>query len=145
METRLSDSFGTWRTFLRTRIGVICISSKPATEAKEPLATAIFRLLGHGVYMWKNWDIGVIWSVAPESIIHELAGKFSEAFIQKGIDGLPERAKEQAPEDFSRDPKRFFSFLISSLLNPPVAEFSPGWGCSVAEFFPGWGCSARCA
>ena len=109
---------------------MIWTSPVPATVAKEPLATVIFRLLGHGVYVWKNWDVGVIWSVAPESIIHELAKNYSEAFIQKVNDGLPERAKEQVPEGFSRDPKRFFSFSISSLLNPPVAEFSSALGCS---------------
>ena len=49
METRLADDFGTWRTFLRIRVGVMYMSPKPATVAKEPLATAIFLLLGLGI------------------------------------------------------------------------------------------------
>ena len=49
METRLADNFGTWRTFLRIRVGAMYMSSKPATVTKEPLATAIFLLLGLGV------------------------------------------------------------------------------------------------
>ena len=49
METRLTDNFGTWRTFLKIRVGVIYMSPKLAIVAKEPLATAIFLLLGLGV------------------------------------------------------------------------------------------------
>ena len=37
----MADNFGTWRTFLRIRVGVIYMSLKPATVAQEPLATAI--------------------------------------------------------------------------------------------------------
>ena len=49
MEIRLADNFGTWRTFLRIKVGVMYMSLKPATVAKEPLAIAIFLLLGLGV------------------------------------------------------------------------------------------------
>ena len=49
METRLVDNFGTWRIFLRIRVGVMYMSPKPATVAKEPLTIAIFLLLGLGV------------------------------------------------------------------------------------------------
>ena len=49
METRLTDNFGTWMTFLKIRVSVMYMSPKPATVAKEPLATAIFLLLGLGV------------------------------------------------------------------------------------------------
>ena len=49
METRLADNLGTWRTFLRIRVGVMYMSPKPAMVAKEPLATTIFLLLGLGV------------------------------------------------------------------------------------------------
>ena len=42
--------------------------------------------------------------------------------MQKENEGLPERAKEQAPEDLSRDPSNPLSFSISSLLNPPIVE-----------------------
>ena len=49
MEIRLVDNFGTWKTFLRIRVGGMYMSPKPATVAKEPLATAIFLLLGLGV------------------------------------------------------------------------------------------------
>ena len=52
MEIRLADNFGIWRTFLRIRVGVMYMSPKLATVAKEPLATAIFLLLG-------AWGIGM--------------------------------------------------------------------------------------
>lgn len=55
--------------------------------------------------------------------------------MQKGNEGLPERAKEQVLEGFSRDPNKFLNFSISSLLNPPVP----------VEFSSVLGCSARCA
>lgn len=50
MEIRLADNFGTWRTFLRMRVGEICTSLKPTTVAKAPLATIIYLLLGDGLY-----------------------------------------------------------------------------------------------
>ena len=49
METRLADNFGIWRTFLRIRVVVMYMSSKPTTVVKEPLATVIFLLHGLGV------------------------------------------------------------------------------------------------
>ena len=52
METRLTNNFGTWRTFLRIRVEVMYMSLKPATVAKEPLATAIFFIT------WA-WGIGM--------------------------------------------------------------------------------------
>ena len=48
METRVADNFGTWRTFLRIRVGVMYMSLKPTTVTKEPLATTILLLLGLG-------------------------------------------------------------------------------------------------
>ena len=75
--------------------------------------------------------MGVIWSVVPESIIHELLKNLSEALIQKGSEGLPERANEQALEGLSRDPNKPLTFSITSLLSPPIVEFSLVLGCSV--------------
>ena len=50
--------------------------------------------------------------------------------MQKENEGVPERAKEQAPVGLSRDPNKLLSFSISSLLNPPIAEFSSVLGYS---------------
>ena len=53
METRLTDNFGTWRTFLRIRVGVMYMSSKLATVAKEP--SAAFRGVPLNV-LQLNWS-----------------------------------------------------------------------------------------
>ena len=44
--------------------------------------------------------------------------------MQKENEGVPKRDKEQALVGLSRDPNKLLSFSISSLLNPPIAEFS---------------------
>ena len=50
--------------------------------------------------------------------------------MQKENEGVPERDKEQAPVGLSRDHNKLLSFSISSLLNPPIPEFSSVLGCS---------------
>ena len=50
--------------------------------------------------------------------------------MQKEYEGVLERAKEQTPIGFSRDPNKLLSFYISLLLNPPIVEFSLVLGCS---------------
>ena len=49
--------------------------------------------------------------------------------MQIETEGVPERAKEQAPVGLSRDPNKLLSFSISSLLNRPIAEVSSVLGC----------------
>ena len=58
-----------------------------------------------------------------------------DTFMQKESEGVPERAKEQAPVGLLRDPNRLLSFSISSLLNPPIAKFSSVLGRFVFEAF----------
>ena len=68
METRLVESFATWRTFFRIGNGFIWISPWPATVVREPPVVEIFLLLGHGVYETNLWEELVIWSVAFETL-----------------------------------------------------------------------------
>ena len=49
--------------------------------------------------------------------------------MQKENEGVPERAKERAQVGLLRDPNKLLSYSISSLLNPPIAEFSSVLGC----------------
>ena len=64
--------------------------------------------------------------------------------MQKENEGVPERAKEQALVGLSRDPNKLLSFSISSLLYPPIAEFSSvlgysamcAWGLCCPPWFP---------
>lgn len=65
--------FGTWRTFLRIRVGVLCTSPNSATVAEERLAITNFLLLEHGVRVWKSKDVGIMWSVALKPNVQELA------------------------------------------------------------------------
>lgn len=48
----------------------------------------IFDCLGR-VCVCKETDVGVIWTLALESIIHELRKNFFEALIQRGNVDLP--------------------------------------------------------
>ena len=50
--------------------------------------------------------------------------------MQKENEGVPERAKEQAPVGLSRDPNKIIKFSLSSLLNPHIVEFSLVLSCS---------------
>ena len=62
METRLADNFGTWRTFIRIRVGVIYMSLKPATVAKEPSACNFLVTWAWSIGMkklrfWVSYDL----------------------------------------------------------------------------------------
>lgn len=95
------DILGTWRTFFRVSSGLILTFPMPATVVNEPSAVAIFLLLGHGEYVRKWFGELVIWSVAPESIIQELAEVVLETFNPTENGNSPEYVNEQIPENLS--------------------------------------------
>jgi hypothetical protein len=88
-------------------------SLTPATVVKEPSAVAIFLLLGHGLYVGKRFGEWVIWSVAPECMIQELAKVVSETFKLLENENLPEYVEEQVPEGLSKLPIKHLSLSIS--------------------------------
>ena len=71
MDTRLVESMGTYKTFLRLKEGFSFTIPYPAIVAKDPSAIVIFLLLGYELCVLNFCDECVIWLIAPESIIQE--------------------------------------------------------------------------
>ena len=85
--------------------------------------------------MTKSWEDLVIWYVVPESTTQDLVVGRSKTLRVRDWDILLEKAKEQVlePVDFSKVPRIFFSFSISSMLNSTwsLKEFVFLLGCIV--------------
>jgi hypothetical protein len=64
----------------------------PATVTRVPSAAAIFLLLGQGEYVENCLEEGVMWSVAPESIIQDGLEAVSETLNPNESGSLPEYA-----------------------------------------------------
>jgi len=76
-------------------------------------------LLEQGEYERKNWEEEFIWSVIPESIMHESLRDVSKAFKACEIGVLLDCCSEHVLEedDASRVLKKYRKLSISSLLN----------------------------
>ena len=81
---------------------------------------AIFLLLGQGKYAEKTFGEWVIWSIAPKSMIQELAKVVSETFNPIEDENSPEYASEQVLEGLSRLPMRDLTLSTSLWLRPPI-------------------------
>ena len=119
IEIGFGDSLGIWRTFFKFNDELILTSPILATMVKEPSAVAIFLLLGLGEYVEKRFGEWFIWSVAPESMIQELAKVVPKTFNPIADGNSPEYVKEQVPEGLSRLPIRALTLSISSWLRLP--------------------------
>ena len=69
----------------------ICVEPFPATDEKPPSTTFIFLFPEHGVYDWKSLNEFVIWSEAPESMIHgaERVDELDRQELNRALDSIP--------------------------------------------------------
>ena len=92
IERRLHERLETWRMDSKVKIFEIGVEPFPTMNENDPSAILIFWLLGQGEYVENRFDKLLIWSKAPEFMIHSV--KFSE-WTLKALRDLLVRAKEQ--------------------------------------------------
>ena len=91
----------------------------PTIEEKQPFAIHTFSLLEHGVYVSKRLDKLVMWSDAPESMIH--GADFKK--LDKAKEVLPKCVKELLGVPCNElDSNNVKSWLNYSLLKEPYVE-----------------------
>ena len=97
----------------------------PAMTDNEPSAILIFLFPAHGLQEQNNFKDPDIWSVAPESIIHEQYGfEFSQE--RAAMKQLPFFAKEQEGFENCGDWKSLYMWLSCSFVKECIFELT---GC----------------